>query len=193
MRHFSRYRLGSASYPCFLSGGDDAYAARHQTSMLLSERKRIAALAANPWSSSVSVIQKVMKRARSVKQKVMGRPKTGTTPLMGFRADPETRAAIIRWAEQQPDQPTVSEAIRRLVELGLTVRTEPKHDLKQTPTARHARANELAAQAIDRISSGSSDNDQKASGKRRLIKGPEEFREVRLDTEGASKKDAKKS
>ena len=56
-----------------------------------------------------------MKKAKSVKQKVMGRPKTGTTPLMCFRADPETRAAIIRWAEQQPDQPTVSAAIRRFI------------------------------------------------------------------------------
>jgi hypothetical protein len=38
---------------------------------------------------------------------------------MGFRADPTTRAAIVRWAESQPDNPTLSEAIRRLVELGL--------------------------------------------------------------------------
>jgi hypothetical protein len=60
-----------------------------------------------------------MKKARSVKQKVMGRPRTGITPLMGFRADPIIRAAIVRWAEEQPDMPTLSEAIRRLVELGL--------------------------------------------------------------------------
>ncbi|MCP3476723.1 hypothetical protein NLM33_41920 [Bradyrhizobium sp. CCGUVB1N3] len=60
-----------------------------------------------------------MKKARTVKQKVMGRPRTGITPLMGFRADTATRAAIVRWAENQPDKPTLSEAIRRLVELGL--------------------------------------------------------------------------
>lgn len=60
-----------------------------------------------------------MKEARAVKQKVMGRPATGIKPLMGFRADPEIRAAIVRWAENQPDTPTLSEAIRRLVELGL--------------------------------------------------------------------------
>jgi len=29
------------------------------------------------------------------------------------------RASIIKWAESQPDTPTLSEAIRRLVELGL--------------------------------------------------------------------------
>jgi hypothetical protein len=60
-----------------------------------------------------------MKKARSVKQKVMGRPRTGITPLLGFRADPATRAAIMNWAENQPDTPSLSEAIRRLVELGL--------------------------------------------------------------------------
>src|SRR3977135_3617172 len=59
-----------------------------------------------------------MKKTTFVKRKVMGRPRTGTTPLMGFRADPAIRAAIVRWAEKQPDAPTLSEAIRRLVELG---------------------------------------------------------------------------
>jgi len=49
----------------------------------------------------------------------MGRPATGITPLMGFRADPAIRVSIIRWAESQPDTPSLSEAIRRLVELGL--------------------------------------------------------------------------
>jgi len=39
--------------------------------------------------------------------------------MMGFRADPEARAAIVTWAERQPDRPSLSEAIRRLVELGL--------------------------------------------------------------------------
>jgi hypothetical protein len=60
-----------------------------------------------------------MKKTSRVKQKVMGRPRTGTTPLMGFRADPVIRASIVRWAENQPDMPTLSEAIRRLVEIGL--------------------------------------------------------------------------
>jgi hypothetical protein len=60
-----------------------------------------------------------MKKARTAKQKVMGRPRTGITPLMGFRADAVIRASIVRWAEKQPDMPTLSEAIRRLVEIGL--------------------------------------------------------------------------
>ena len=43
----------------------------------------------------------------------------GITPLMRFRADTATRAAILKWAEDQEDKPSLSEAIRRLVELGL--------------------------------------------------------------------------
>jgi hypothetical protein len=54
----------------------------------------------------------------------MGRPRTGTTPLMGFRADPVIRASIVRWAEKQPDMPSLSEAIRRLVELGLKAKSK---------------------------------------------------------------------
>ena len=65
-----------------------------------------------------------MKKTTPVKQKVMGRPRTGITPLMGFRADPIIRAAIVRWAKKQPDTPSLSEAIRRLVELGLKAKSK---------------------------------------------------------------------
>jgi hypothetical protein len=39
--------------------------------------------------------------------------------MMGFRASPILRASIVKWAENQPDMPTLSEATRRLVEIGL--------------------------------------------------------------------------
>jgi hypothetical protein len=117
-----------------------------------------------------------MKKTSRVKQKVMGRPRTGITPLMGFRADPVIRASIVRWAEKQPDAPTLSEAIRRLVELGLTVKPKPAPSERQ-----RAAFADLASKAIDSLTAGTPNNDEKASRKRRLIKGPEEFREVRVD------------
>ena len=81
--------------------------------------------------------------------------------MMGFRADPVIRAAIVRWAKEQPDTPSLSEAIRRLVELGLTVKT------KARPTERaRARASELAAKAIDSLTVGTADADDHASGER---------------------------
>jgi hypothetical protein len=118
-----------------------------------------------------------MKKARTVKQKVMGRPRTGITPLIGFRADPMTRAAIVKWAENQPDMPTLSEAIRRLVELGLSVAKPPAPTSAKTS----ARAKEMAGQAIDELADPEASTNEKASRKRSLISGPEEFRDKRVD------------
>jgi hypothetical protein len=86
-------------------------------------------------------------------------------------------ATLDAWCARQDDTPTRSEAIRRLVELGLTVGSKPK----QTTAATADRAKELASKAIDSLTTGALSNDEKASRKRRLIKGPEEFREVRVD------------
>jgi hypothetical protein len=118
-----------------------------------------------------------MKKTTPVKQKVMGRPRTGTTPLMGFRADPVIRASIVRWAEKQPDMPTLSEAIRRLVELGLTVKSKGR----QSNEGQRLRAREMAGNAIDVMTDSTAHVEDQASRKRRLLKGPEEFRETRVD------------
>jgi hypothetical protein len=117
-----------------------------------------------------------MKRTRAIKQKVMGRPRTGTTPLMGFRADPVIRAAIVKWAEYQPDTPSLSEAIRRLVELGLTVKAPKRNDSKPS-----LRAQELARKAVEKLVDPAAPPEERAHRRRRLTKGPEEFREVRVD------------
>jgi hypothetical protein len=119
-----------------------------------------------------------MKKTTRVKQKVMGRPRTGTTPLMGFRADPVIRASIVRWAEKQPDMPSLSEAIRRLVELGLKVKTAAKPAAKP---GRRLRAQELATKAIEKIIDPSAPPEERAQRRRRLTKGPLEFREDRVD------------
>jgi len=57
-------------------------------------------------------------------KKRRGRPATGRDPMMGFRASPVLRASIVKWAEYQPDIPSLSEATRRLVELGLKAKTK---------------------------------------------------------------------
>lgn len=117
-----------------------------------------------------------MAKSIKVEPKKRGRPATGKDPLMGFRASPVMRASVVKWAENQPDKPTLSESIRRLVELGLTVKT------KSAPSERQRAAlADLASKAIDSLTVGTADSDEKASRKRRLIKGPEEFRDVRVD------------
>jgi hypothetical protein len=53
-----------------------------------------------------------------------GRPRSikGKDPVSAIRLSPDFRAAVDAWAAQQDDKPSRSEAIRRLVELGLTVK-----------------------------------------------------------------------
>jgi hypothetical protein len=98
--------------------------------------------------------------------------------MMGFRASPVLRASIVRWAENQPDMPTLSEATRRLVELGLTVKAPPRPVSKSD---RRLRAAELAAKTIDKIVDPAAPPEERAQRRRRLTKGPEEFREMRVD------------
>ena len=117
-----------------------------------------------------------MKKAISAKQK-RGRPPTGVTPMMAFRADPSLRATIEKWAKQQHDKPKLSEATRRLVELGLTVKSKGR----QSSEGQKLRAREMAGNAIDTMTDATAHADDQASRKRRLLKGPEEFREVRVD------------
>jgi hypothetical protein len=129
-----------------------------------------------------------MRKTTRVKQKVMGRPRTGITPLMGFRADPVVRASIVRWAENQPDQPTLSEAIRRLVELGLKVKTPARPVSKP---GRKLRAQQLATKAIAKIIDPTASPDEQAQRWRLLTKGPIEFREARVDQSRAKGNDQK--
>lgn len=118
-----------------------------------------------------------MKRSVSVNKKGrMGRPKKkgGISPVTAVRLAPAVLADVVVWTARQNDRPRRSEAIRRLVELGLTVSTTPKQ-------LRADRAKELASKVIDRLTGETPDDDVKLSRKRRLIRGPEEFRDDRVD------------
>jgi hypothetical protein len=117
---------------------------------------------------------------RSIKKatpKRRGRPATGKAPTRTLRLTDEFIAEVDAWAAAQGDEPGRSEAIRRLVELGLTV----KRKSAPTDPLRAARASELAAKAIDKIGDPAADPEEHAQRRRRLTKGPEEFREVRVD------------
>jgi metal-responsive CopG/Arc/MetJ family transcriptional regulator len=47
------------------------------------------------------------------------RPSTGEMPVSAIRLSAEMRQKVERWADRQNDKPSRSEAIRRLVEIGL--------------------------------------------------------------------------
>jgi Arc/MetJ-type ribon-helix-helix transcriptional regulator len=61
-----------------------------------------------------------MKKAIKVNQKKRGRPATGRDPVSAVRLPVELTAEVDKWAEGH--KANRSEAIRRLVELGLKVK-----------------------------------------------------------------------
>ena len=83
--------------------------------------------------------------------------------------------ALDTWAEKH--DVSRSEAIRRLVELGLTVKaTRPV-----SKPGRKLRAQDLATKTIEKIIDPSTPPEERAERRRRLTKGPPEFREARVD------------
>src|ERR1700744_1558154 len=64
-----------------------------------------------------------MKPSITVKQKKRGGPATGVDPFVGVRFPAETLDAIDAWATESGDGVTRSEAIRRLVKLGLKAKS----------------------------------------------------------------------
>jgi hypothetical protein len=122
-------------------------------------------------------MKKEIPKSRGGSRPGAGRPATGKDPVRAIRLSDEFLEKVDGWAAKQADEPARSEAIRRLVELGLTVKTRPK----QSAPARAERAKALAAKVIDSLSADGDDVEETASRKRRLLKGPEEFRDVRVD------------
>jgi hypothetical protein len=123
------------------------------------------------------------KSNKVVPKKVRGRPATGRDPVTAIRLSKELRETVDKWADTQGDQPGRSEAIRRLIVLGLTVKTRTPHKKEDSPKSedQKQRARETAVSAIDKITNASVSPDDQASRKRRLVKGPEEFQNVRRD------------
>jgi hypothetical protein len=124
------------------------------------------------------------KSNKVVPKKGRGRPATGRDPVTAIRLSSELRHTVDRWAEKQDDKPGRSEAIRRLVELGLKVKTEAKPVRRP---GRRLRAQELATQAIEKMIDPAAPPEERAQRQRRLTKGPTEFREDRVDLPKAKK------
>ncbi len=79
----------------------------------------------------------------------------------------------------QSDKPSLSEAIGRLVELGLALHADPDRQ-KQ-------RARKMAADAIDGMEDTNTTAEGRAIRKRDLLDGPKEFDRVRIDRSKRSK------
>ena len=117
------------------------------------------------------------------KQTVLAKKRRGPAPTgigvqVVVRMQPAPLSALDSWAAKQTDKPTRAEAIRRLVAFGLKVKTPAKPVSKP---GRRLRAQELATKAIEKIIDPSAPPEERAQRRRRLTKGPLEFREDRVD------------
>jgi len=114
------------------------------------------------------------RRSVTLRKKKRGPPPTAKGTLIGLRLEPATLARVDRWAMSQQDHPSRDEAIRRLVELGFAV-AQPAG--AGTRTA--AKAAEMASEEIDRLGDPSATDEERQLRKRRLIRGPKEFLDLR--------------
>jgi hypothetical protein len=112
-------------------------------------------------------------RTRQARQR--GRTFRGMT--VGVRCHDDLLTAIDRWRRREPDLPTRATAIRRLTELGLAGALPQQKTSKQAASKAH----EMASQEIDRLEDASLPAHEREKRKRRLTKGPSEFREMRGD------------
>jgi hypothetical protein len=115
------------------------------------------------------------------KKKRIGRPPVGAI-LIGVRVPPAGVAELDAWIRKHAPELSRPEAIRRLVEIGLA---RGKSAGRPSPKTAE-RAKQLAEKAIDRLADPAAPPAEAADRKRRLLKGPEEFREVRRDREKRS-------
>jgi hypothetical protein len=104
-----------------------------------------------------------------------------TGMLVGVRLQVGQIEAIDAWAAKQDPPVTRPEAIRGMIDAMLHILAkDPGEKLRRSEKAAVA-AKDLAAAQIDRLGDRSAPLKEQASRKRRLLKGPEEFREVRVD------------
>jgi hypothetical protein len=103
---------------------------------------------------------------------------------IGMRWQSWELSAIDHWRKTH-NVATRPEAIRCLVELGFASGRKPPAQ----PSAKNAtEAKDLAAKVIDHLEDSAAPAEERASRKRRLLKGPEEFQEVRKDRAKAKRK-----
>ena len=115
-----------------------------------------------------------------------GRPKTtGAGTQIGMRWQRTELAAIDTWRHGQDGSPSRTEAIRRLVELGLGVASRSAPGIAMVPLVAHpkpgrrgkraAEAAEMASKQIDKLANPLVPEEEQRARKRRLIKGHANF------------------
>ena len=94
--------------------------------------------------------------------------------MVGIRVSPALRERVEAWAQEQPDQPTLSEAMRRLVIEGLGKR-KPTRTTDAARRAASIAAEKLATDHMDKALKGQTDS-VKALRKKQLTSMPGGFK-----------------
>ena len=106
-----------------------------------------------------------------------GRPFIGATPVQ-VRMPPAELAVLDDWIARQDDTPTRPAAIRRLVGQALAARKGAVRPPNKEAARQAAR---LATREIEGLGDRSRPAEEQQQRKRRLIRGPKEFRDIRAD------------
>jgi hypothetical protein len=118
-----------------------------------------------------------MARQSVIPQKKRGPPATGKGMPIMVRVQPSQLEGLDRWIAQQKNAPTRPEAIRRLIDQALTEGDSGRPSREGTAE----KAAELAARAIEKATDKSQPAEEQKTRKRKLIRGPSEFRDIRRD------------
>jgi hypothetical protein len=120
-----------------------------------------------------------MAKSKSVDHRKKSHQRAHAAALVIAARIPHAELALIdAWIKAQAaPRPTRAEALRRLSQIALA-RLRPAGRLSEASTTR---ASDMASEAIDRLGEHAATDEVRAQRKRRLLKGPSEFREMRGD------------
>lgn len=76
------------------------------------------------WKGYYIFMKKALTKNHGGPRPGSGRPATGKDPVTAIRLSSELRATVEAWAEMQEKKTSRSEAIRRLVEIGLRTKSK---------------------------------------------------------------------
>jgi hypothetical protein len=176
----SCYGWNRSSAPPYGAGGKSRRVATNGASGRFELDWRLGA----PWQLAYFCdIRVSMKRQSAAQPKKRGPPATGKGEPILVRLQPAQLAALDAWIARQDAQLSRPEAIRRLFEQALAVSQPVK---SRTRKARST-ALDLASTQLDRLLDPSAPDEERQRRKRRLLKGPKEFRDMRDAVRSRSK------
>jgi hypothetical protein len=114
-----------------------------------------------------------------VRKREKGRPAIAADLLVALRLPIETRQAVLVWARDQPGQPNLSEAIRRLVDIGLGGVGAIPRKTPQGASGESDSAGKAAGAGPTALTPTAPERSPEGTTERPTVKGEQTTREVR--------------